>query len=162
MIRTAPAPQSVIIGVFFLLAAAVLAVAPVPLALRSAGTILCAFLAFGVGGMPWAYLVALAAPPIGLLGGDGEWLVMLPIVLSGNLLATLGLEFAWRWPALAVAPALLIAPHLVVWILSGRDLFRVELPWDPSGAVWIALHLLFAVAGLLIAILMERRRTAAR
>ncbi|MEX2501287.1 MAG: hypothetical protein WD336_02830 [Trueperaceae bacterium] len=162
MIRTAPAPQSVIIGVFFLLAAAVLAVAPLPLALRSAGVILCAYLAFAVGGMPWAYLIALLAPPIGLLGGDGAWLVMLPVVLSGNLLAMLGLEFAWRWPALILSPALLIAPHTVTWMLSQRDLFRVELPWEPSGPIWIALHLLVAVAGLLIAVLMERRRTSAR
>ncbi len=158
MIRTAPAPQSTIVGVFLLLLAAVSAVAPVPLALRSGGILLSAYLGFAMGGMPWAYVIALAVPPLGLLGGDEAWLVMLPIVLAGNLLAMLGLEYAWRWPALAVSPLLLIAPQIVTAMISGRELFRVELPWEPDAGVWIALHALIAVAGILIAILLERRR----
>lgn len=158
MIRTAPAPQNTIIGVFLVLLAAVLAVAPIPLALRSAGILLSAYLGFAVGGMPWAYLAALLAPPIGLLGGDEAWLVMLPVVLSGNLLAMLGLEYAWRWPALALSPALLVAPQVVTLMLSQRDLFRVELPWEPNAVAWVLLHALVAVAGILAAILLERRR----
>jgi hypothetical protein len=158
VIRTAPQPQSTIIGVFLVLLAAVAAVAPVPLALRSAGIVLAAYLAFGVGGMPWAYLAALVAPPIGLIGGDEAWLVMLPVVLSGNLLAMLGLEYAWRWPALAVSPALLLAPQVVTLALSRRQLFRVELPWEPNVLAWLLLHGLVAVAGILVAILLERRR----
>ena len=158
MIRTAPAPQSLVVGIFLVLAAAVCAVAPIPLVLRSVGVIACAYLAFGVGGMPWAYLAALVAPPVGLLTGDTGWLVMLPVVLSGNLLAMLGLEYAWRWPALAVSPLLLIVPQVATLLLSERELFRVELPWEPSGTIWILLHLLVAVAGILAAILLERRR----
>ena len=158
MIRTAPAPQSVIIGVFLVLLAAVAAVAPLPLALRSAGILLSAYLAFAMGGMPWAYVAALVAPPLGLLGGDESWLVMLPVVLSSNLLAMLGLEYAWRWPALVVSPALLIAPQLVTLALSQRALFRVELPWEPNAFAWLTLHALVAVAGILAAILLERRR----
>lgn len=161
MIRTAPAPQSLVIGIFLVLAAAVFAVAPIPLVLRSVGIIACAYLAFGVGGMPWAYGAALLAPPLGLLTGDTGWLVMLPVVLSGNLLAMLGLEFAWRWPALVLSPLLLIVPQLATLLLSNRALFRVELPWEPAGAIWILLHALVAVAGLLSAILLERRRLQA-
>lgn len=162
MIRTAPAPQSLVIGIFLVLAACVSAVAPMPLVLRSVGVIVCAYLAFGVGGMPWAYLAALVAPPIGLLSGDAGWLVMLPVVLSGNLLAMLGLEYAWRWPALAVSPLLLIVPATATLLLSERELFRVDLPWEPSGTIWVLLHLLVAVAGLLGAILLERRRLQTR
>jgi hypothetical protein len=158
VIRTAPQPQSTIIGVFLVLLAAVAAVAPIPLALRSAGIVLAAYLAFGVGGMPWAYLAALVAPPVGLIGGDEAWLVMLPVVLSGNLLAMLGLEYAWRWPALVVSPALLLAPQVVTLALSQRQLFRVELPWEPNALAWLLLHGLVAVAGILVAILLERRR----
>ena len=158
MIRTAPAPQNAIIGVFLLLLAAVSAVAPIPLALRSAGILLSAYLGFAVGGMPWAYVIALLVPPLGLLGGDEAWLVMLPIVLSGNLLAMLGLEYAWRWAALVVSPLLLIAPQVVTFAIAQRELFRVELPWEPNVVAWIALHALVAVAGILIAILLERRR----
>jgi len=158
VIRTAPAPQATIIGVFLLLVAAVAAVAPVPLALRSVGIIAAAYLAFAMGGMPWAYVTALLVPPIGLLGGDEAWLVMLPVVLSGNLLAMLGLEYAWRWPALVLSPLLLIAPQVVTMAISRRELFRVELPWEPNSATWVALHALVAVAGILTAILLERRR----
>ncbi len=158
VIRTAPAPQSTIIGIFLVLLAAVAAVAPLPLAFRSAGILAAAYLAFAAGGMPWAYLTALVAPAVGLLGGDSAWLVMLPVILSGNLLAMLGLEYAWRWPALIVSPLLLIAPQVTTLALSQRELFRVELPWEPNGAAWIALHALVAVAGILAAILIERSR----
>ena len=158
MIHTAPKPQSTIIGVFLVLLAAVAAVAPMPLALRSVGVVLAAYLAFAVGGMPWAYVAALVAPPIGLIGGDEAWLVMLPVVLSSNLLGMLGLEYAWRWPALIVSPALLLAPQVVTLLLSQRQLFRVELPWEPGAAAWLVLHGLVAVAGILAAILLERRR----
>ncbi len=158
VIRTAPAPQSTIIGVFLVLLAAVAAVAPLPLAFRSVGIVLAAYLAFAAGGMPWAYLAALVAPAVGLLGGDPAWLVMLPVILSGNLLAMLGLEYAWRWPALVVSPLLLIAPQTTTLLLSRRELFRVELPWEPAGVAFIALHALVGVAGILAAILIERRR----
>lgn len=161
MIRTAPAPQSLVVGIFLVLAAAVFAVAPIPLVLRSVGIVASAYAAFAVGGMPWAYLAALVAPPMGMLSGDAEWLVMLPVVLSGNLLAMLGLEYAWRWPALALSPLLLVLPHLFTLLVSQRALFRVQLPWEPSGTAWILLHLLVAVAGILAAILLERRRLPA-
>lgn len=158
MIRPAPVPQSIFTGVFLLLAAFVFAVAPIPLVLRSVGIVACAYLGFAMGGMPWAYLAALLAPPLGLLAGDSEWLVMMPVVLSGNLLGMLGLEYAWRWPALVVSPALLIAPQFATLLLSQRTLFRVELPWEPNAAGWVLLHALIAVGGIMAAILLERRR----
>lgn len=156
--RTAPSPQNVIIGVFLFLAAVALALAPVPVLVRSLCVLLLAYLAFSAGGMTFAYLIALLAPPLGLLSGDHAWLVMLPIVLSSGLLGMLGLEFAWRYPALAVSPLLVAMPPLVAWRLSLQRLFAVELPWGTSGASWTGLHLLVAAAGMLVALYMDRRR----
>jgi hypothetical protein len=110
--------------------------------------------------MAFAYVAALLAPALGLLGGDAPWLVMLPIVLSGNLLAMLGLEYAWRWAALIVSPVLLVAPALFVQTMSRRELFRVELPWDDARGVWVGLHLLVGVFGVLVALLIDRQRAA--
>lgn len=159
MIRTAPMPQRLFVALFVFLAAVAFAVAPLPLMFRSVGIVLCAYLAFSAAGMPAAYLTALLAPPLGLIRGDQEWLVMLPILLSGNLLAMLGLEFAWRLPALIVSPLLLVAPALLTWQLSSRPLFEVALPWAGQESNWIALHLLVAAAGVLVALFLDRRRS---
>jgi len=159
VIRTAAMPQRLFIALFVFLAAVAVAVAPLPLMFRSVGVVLCAYLAFSTAGMPAAYLTALLAPPLGLIRGDEEWLVMLPILLSGNLLAMLGLEFAWRLPALLVSPLLLVAPALLTWQLSSRPLFEVSLPWAGQETSWIALHLLVAAAGVLVALFLDRRRS---
>ncbi len=158
MIRAAPMPQRLFMGLFVFLAAVVLAVAPLPLAFKSAGIALCAYLAFAAAGMPAAHLTALIAPPLGLVQGTGDWLVMLPIVLSGNLLAMLGLEFSWRLPAAVVSPLLLVAPAFVAWQLSTQELFEVALPWGTTEQTWVFLHLLVGVAGVLLALFIDRRR----
>jgi hypothetical protein len=162
VIRTAPMPQRLFIGLFLFLAAVVVAVAPIPSVYRSAGVALLAYLAFAGAGIPAAYLTALIAPPLGLVQGAGDWLVMLPIVLSGNLLAMLGLEYSWRLPALAVSPLLLVAPAFIAWRLSGQSLFEVSLPWSVGESTWVLLHLLVGVAGVLVALLVDRRRATAR
>jgi hypothetical protein len=59
VIRAAPEPQRTIIGTFLVLAAVVAAVAPMSVALRSAAVVLFSYLAFAVGGMPFAYIAAL-------------------------------------------------------------------------------------------------------
>lgn len=159
MIRTAAEPGRTIIGTFLLLAAMALALAPLAVSLRSAGIILLAYFAFSVGGMGFAYLTALVAPAVGLVGGDSAWLIMLPVVLSGNLLAMIGLEFAWRAAALLVSPLLLVAPALVVQLLSRQTLFRIDLPWDDGNGAWLPLHLLSALFGMLVAIGVDRHRS---
>ncbi len=158
MIRTAPMPQRLFAGLFFLLAAVVCAVAPMPVLFRSLGIALSAYLGFAAAGMPVAYLCALVAPPIGLIGGDPDWLVMLPIVLSGNLLAMLGLEFGWRYGSILLSPILLVAPAFVSWQLSRKPLFEVVLPWHASEGTWVALHFLVAAFGILVALYLDRRR----
>jgi len=128
-------PQRLFIGLFVFLAAVVVAVAPVPPVFRSAGIALCAYMAFAGAGMPAAYLTALIAPP-------------------------LGLEYSWRLPAVVVSPLLLVAPSFVSWQLSRQDLFEVSLPWAVAERTWVLLHLLVGVAGVLLALLVDRRRTA--
>jgi hypothetical protein len=158
VITTAAEPQRTIVGSFLVLAAVVAAVAPMSVSLRSAAVALLAYLAFAVGGMAYAYLAALIAPALGLVIDDPDWLIMLPIVLSGNLLAMLGLEFAWRGAALVVSPLLLIAPAAFVRTMAATELFRIELPWQDSGT-WLPLHALVGVAGVLAAMIAERVRT---
>ena len=157
MIRTLPTPQNFIIGSFLVLAAAAFAAAPLSLALRSVGILLITYLAFSVGGASFAYLSALIAPPVGLIGGDPTWLVMLPIIMSGTLLGVLGLEFAWRYPALLISPLLVALPHFIAWRMAQQSLFEIDLPWgNPTN--WLGLHLLSALAGVLICIYFDRRR----
>lgn len=158
MIRTAPAPQRFIIGSFLFLAAIACVVAPLPLAFRSAGALLFAYLAFSVGGPPAGHLTALLAPPLGLITGDYDWLVMLPIVLSSNLLAMIGLEYGWRYPALAVSPLLQAAPQIFVLLAVQQELFAVELPWEPRATSWLLLHALTALAGVLLTVFLDRKR----
>lgn len=158
MIRTAADPGRTIIGTFLLLAAVAAALAPMAVSLRSAAVVLLAYFAFSVAGMGFAYLTALVAPAAGLLGGDTAWLIMLPVILAGNLLGMIGLEFAWRAPALIISPLLLVMPATVVSFLSSLSLFRIELPWDDGNGAWVPLHLLSALFGVLIAVLVDRQR----
>lgn len=156
--KDAPASQRLIIGGFLFLAAVACAVAPLPLAFRSSGILLIAYLSYSVGGAPAAQLTALLAPAIGLINGDQGWLVMLPVVTASNLLAIIGLEYAWRYPALAVSPLLQSIPQLFVANASQQELFAVTLPWEPGVSTWIGLHALTALAGVLVAIYLDRRR----
>ena len=156
-IRTLPAPQNFIIGTFLFLAAAALAVAPLPALYRSAGILLIMYLSFSVAGMPFVYLTALIAPPVGLLAGDGDWLVLLPIILTSTLLAAIGLEYAWRYPAILLSPLLAVVPQLVAATLSQQSLFAVDLPWD-GARTWIGLHFLVALGGVMVAVYLDRKR----
>ena len=162
MIHAAPMPQRLFIALFLLLAAVACALAPAPLLFRSLGIVLLAYLSFAAAGMPAAYATALVAPPLGLIRGDNDWLILLPVILSGNLLAMLGLEYAWRLSAVVLSPLLLVAPATLTWQLSSRPLFEVRLPWAGQESRWIALHLLVAVAGVLVALYLDRRRTRSR
>jgi hypothetical protein len=159
VIRTVAMPQRLFIGLFFFLAAVVCAVAPMPILFRSLGIVLSAYLGFAMAGMPAAYLTALLAPPVGLIGGDPDWLVLLPVVLSGNLLAMIGLEYGWRLLAVPLSPILLVLPALAAWQLPRRmALFEVTLPWEGQQAAWVSLHLLVAAAGVLVALYLHLRR----
>lgn len=151
-------PRRLVIGLFLVLLAVVLAVAPLPLLARSLGILASSYAAFSFGGPPFAFAAALLAPVAGLLTGGVDWLVMLPLLLSSGLLGFLGLDFAWRYPAVIVSPLLYIAPQTIVWWLSQRDLFAVDLPWSPTAETWLGLHALVALLGVLFAVGLERLR----
>ncbi len=150
--------RALVIGLFLFLAAAACAVAPLPLIVRSAGVLLFSYASFAVAGAQLSLLTALVAPLAGLLTGDGDWLVMLPIILASNLLGMLGLEYAWRYAAVIVSPLLQSAPQIVSYALSDQELFEVDLPWGDGGLSWIALHALIALFGVLAALLLDRRQ----
>lgn len=141
------APHTLIVGTFLFLLAVVFAVAPLPPLARSLGVLLSAYAAFAFAGLPFAFGAVLLAPVAGLLSGDETWLVLLPPMLVSGLLAFLGLDYAWRTPALLVSPLLYAAPQLIVWALSQRSLFEVALPWNPSAPVWIGAHAFAALLG---------------
>ncbi len=152
MTRSRNAPRTtvahtLIVGSFLFLLAVVLAVAPLPLLVRSLGVVLCSYAAFAFAGLPFAFAAALLAPVAGLLTGGETWLVLLPLMLVSGLLSLLGLDYAWRVPALVVSPLLYVLPQGIVWTLSQRSLFAVELPWSPSAPVWLGLHALAATVG---------------
>jgi hypothetical protein len=164
MIRTMPlaTPTHPLIGAFFFLGAVALAVAPLPILFRDLGIIFIAYLAFVLARPSVAYMIVVLAPPLGLLGGSPEWLIMQPLVISSGLLAMLGLEYAWRYPAIVVSPLLYLLPYLVAWQLSRQELFAVELPFAPSPEAWLTLHGLVALAGVLLALYINRRREKRR
>lgn len=129
-----------------------------PVLYRSLGIVLFSYGSFALAGSQIALFTALVAPVVGLLSGSEEWLVLLPIILASNLLGMLGLDFAWRYAAIIVSPLLLSAPGVVSVLLSGQELFEVELPWLGEGLTWIGLHALVALLGVLGAILLDRNR----
>ncbi len=157
-VRTAPAPQNIIIGVMLLIAAGIFAVAPLPMLYRSLGILFCATLAYSYSGAFFAQAIVLVAPCFGLLLDSGDWLVMLPIILSSGILGMLTLDFAWRYPAILLAPLFYLLPTVFAWQLAQRRLFEVTLPWEPSAEVWIGAHGLTIFAGTLIAVFLDRRR----
>lgn len=154
-------PQVLIVGSFIFLLALVLAVAPLPLVVRSLGIVLCFYASFTFAGLPFAFATALLAPLAGLLTGE-DWLVMLPLLLVSGLLSLLGLDYAWRVPALVVSPLLYTLPQLIVWGLSQRSLFAVTLPWQPSAPLWLGLHASAAVLGTVGALWWRREGSRPR
>lgn len=147
-----------LVGILLLLAAAVVVVAPLPLMVRSLVVVAVAFVAWQALGRDWAYPVVLLVPPLGLLGGQPDWLAMLPIVMTGGLLGVLGLDVGGRvWGPLvgAVAGSM---PALVTWVLSQRELFQVVLPWGEAGALWAMTHAAAMLAAGFVAGLAVRGR----
>lgn len=157
MIRTLPAPQNVIIGTFVFLAALVCVLAPIPLLYRSLGLLFATYLAFSVAGTALAYMVAILAPLAGLVGSDMNWLILLPILLTSLMLAVVGLEYAWRYPAILVSPLLYIIPQWIAQFLAKQTLFAIALPWEPAES-WLSIHAMAAMAASLFIIYIDRMR----
>lgn len=163
MTGAAPLPKRAhpVVGLFLFLAAVAVAAAPLPELYRSLGVTLLAYLAFVLLRPSFAYLIVILAPPLGLVSGSNDWLVLQPLVISAGLLGVLGLEYAWRYPALVVSPLLHLMPYLVAWRMAQTELFAVALPLVPSAELWITLQGLVALAGTLFALYLDRRRSRA-
>jgi hypothetical protein len=159
-LKPEPTTRILFLGLFIFLAAVMLVVAPLPLLFRSGGILFCTYMAFSVGGMPLAYITALLVPPIGLITGDPAWLILLPIVMSSQLLAMLGLEYAWRYAALIVSPLLYLVPLLFTRFASTIELLAVELPFQPSLNTWLIFHGLIAFAAMIIVLSISGKRQA--
>jgi hypothetical protein len=157
-VHPAPSPQRLVVGLFLALLAVVVAVAPLPLLPRSLGILASCYAALAFGGLPFAFVAALLAPVAGLLTGGPDWLVIMPLLLSSGLLGFLGLDYAWRYPAVIVSPLLYVAPQVIAWWLSQRDLFAIALPWSPSAPVWLGLHALVALVGTVFAVGLDHLR----
>ncbi len=164
MTRTVPLMTSThpIVGAFFFLGAVALAAAPLPILFRDLGIIFVAYLAFALIRPGVAYMIVILAPPLGLLSGSPDWLIMQPLVISSGLLAMIGLEYGWRYPAIVVSPLLYLLPYLIAGQMSRMELFAVELPFAPSFQAWLTLHGLVALAGVLLALYIDRRRERRR
>lgn len=139
------------------LAAVLCAVLPLPPLVRSAAILLLSYVGFAFSGLGAALLTGLLAPAAGLLAGDADWLVMLPLILSSNLLALLGLDLGWRYAAIVISPLVQAAPQIAALVLSRKELFLVDLPWDDTAPSWVLLHLLISLFGVLLALFFERR-----
>lgn len=157
-IHTAPPPQNFIIGIFLFMVAVVVSVAPIAIIYRSAGILFTAYLAFSYSGSAFAYMIVLFAPCVGLISGEPDWLVMLPVMLSAGLLAIIGMDYGWRYGALLISPVLHLVPQVFVWQMSQRQLFAVALPWGGDPQEWLQWHGLSAVLGVLLAVVLDRRR----
>lgn len=149
--------HSLLRGAFVLLLALVLAVSPLSMLVRSLGILFLGYTALAFSGLPLALACVLIAPLAGLLAAGNSWLIMLPIMLVSGLLALLGLDFAWRLPALFVSPLLTVLSQVLVLQLSQRSLFAVALPWEPNPQLWIILHGVTALVGTAMVIYLSGR-----
>ncbi len=155
---TPPPPKNIFMGLFLCFFAAVIIVSPLPILYRSMLTLFTAYLAASYGGMPFAYIVVVLVPPLGLLKQDDSWLIFLPMIISSGLLAMLGLEYSWRYAALLISPFLYILPQLFVWKVSEHRLFEIAIPWQPSATRWLIIHAFVAGAGVLTMLFLDRKR----
>ena len=155
---TPSSPKNIFIGLFLCFFAAVMVVSPLPMLYRSMIVLFIAYLAASYGGMPFAYIVVIIIPPLGLLKQDDTWLIFLPMIISSGLLAMLGLEYSWRYAAILISPFLYVVPQLFVSKVSEHRLFAIEIPWEPSATRWLMLHAFVAGAGVLTMFFLDRKR----
>ncbi len=158
MIRTAPQPYNFFVGMGLILLSVVIALLPVTTLYRSVAILLCAYLAFSNSGTVAAYIIVLFSPLFGLRYETSQWLVLLPVMLSTNLLAILGLDYGWRYGAIILSPLLCALPQIVAWQGSQHPLMNVVLPWQPSAQTWLTMHVVTAVAGVAMGLALDYKR----
>jgi len=158
MIRTAPQPYNVFVGAGLIVLSIAIALSPLATLYRSVALLFCAYLAFSNSGTPAAYVIVLFSPLFGLRVETDTWLVLLPVMLSTNLLAMLGLDYGWRYGAIVLSPLLAVLPSIIAWQGSLHPLFDVNLPWQPDARTWIVMHAVVAFAGVVIGLALDYKR----
>ena len=150
--------RSFIIGLFLCLLAAVFAILPVPIFVRSIVLLFLAYLAVGFANIGFSYLIVLIVPVLGIFIDSSVWLILSPVIMSAGLLAMLSLEYTWRRLAVIASPFFWALVPLFVYFVSQHPLFELELPWndgmtwwEQTPLVWILLHTIVAFAGSIIA-----------
>ncbi len=149
-----------IIGIFLCLLAAVFAILPVPIFVRSIALLFLAYLAVAFANIGFSYLIVLIVPVVGILFDSNTWLVLSPVIMSAGLLAMLALEYTWRRLAVIASPFFWLLVPLFVHVVSQHRLFELQLPWnngmtwwEQSPLVWIMLHGIVAFVGSIIAVM---------
>lgn len=150
--------RSLLIGIFLCLLAAVFAILPLPIFVRSIVLLFLAYMAVGFANIGFAYLIVLIIPVVGIFVDSAAWLIMSPVIMSAGLLAMLALEYTWRRMAVLASPLFWLLVPLFVHFVSQHRLFALELPWndgmtwwEQTPLVWILLHGIVALIGSLIA-----------
>jgi len=159
MIRTAPQPYNLFVGAGLILLSVAIALSPLATLYRSVAILFCAYLAFSNSGTPAAYIIVLFSPLFGLRVDTNTWLVLLPVMLSANLLAMLGLDYGWRYGAIVLSPVLAVLPAVIAWQGALHPLFSVDLPWQPDARTWIVMHAVVAFAGVVIGLALDFKRS---
>lgn len=162
MIRTAPQPYNLFVGAGLILLSVAIALSPLATLYRSVAILFCAYVAFSNSGTLAAYVIVLFSPLFGLRVETDIWLVLLPVMLSANLLAMLGLDYGWRYGAIVLSPVLAVLPPIIAWQGSLHPLFNVNLPWQPDAQTWIVMHAVVAFAGVVIGLALDYKRARAR
>lgn len=167
MIRTAPQPYNLFLGAGLVLLSIAIALSPLATLYRSVAILFCAYLAFSNSGTPAAYVIVLFSPLFGLRVETDTWLVLLPVMLSANVLAILGMDYGWRYEAgwrygvIVLSPLLAVLPAIIAWQGSLHPLFNVNLPWQPDAQTWIVMHAVVALAGVVIGLALDYKRARA-
>jgi len=150
--------RTLIIGLFLCLLAAVFAILPVPIFVRSIVLLFLAYMAVAFSNIGFAYLIVLIVPVVGIFVDSSAWLILSPVIMSAGLLAMLALEYTWRRLAVLASPFFWLLVPLFVNLVSQHPLFALELPWndgmtwwEQTPIIWIILHGIVALIGSIIA-----------
>ena len=150
--------RSLIIGLFLCLLAAVIAILPIPIFVRSIVLLFLAYLSVAFANIGFSYLIALIVPVVGIFVDSAAWLILSPVIMSAGLLAMLALEYTWRRLAIIASPFFWLLVPIFVHFVSQHRLFELELPWndgmtwwEQTPLVWIILHGIVALVGSILA-----------
>lgn len=159
-INASTSARNLIIGLFLCLLAAVFAILPIPIFVRSVVLLFLAYIAIAFANIGFSYLIVLIVPVVGIFVDSDAWLVLSPVIMSAGLLAMLAFEYTWRRFSVVASPLFWLLVPIFVHFVSQHRLFALELPWNEgmtwwqqSPLAWIILHGIVALIGSIIAVM---------